>query len=311
METWLIIVIIAYFILAIVNLADKFIIDNLIKSSRSYTFLVGGLSILVWVLAPFYLVWPGIALFWLNLIIGALFPAALLLLYRSLKLGEASKVMVIAGGAVPVFSFLLSLAILKENFSQQQIWALILLILGTVIIAWMPPKKKFLSHILAGLGLKSETELIAVFTALGAAMIFALFFVGTKILYIAEPFMSAFIWIRLGSFLAVLSFLLIPSWRKEIFKNLKKLKKHGAKIFLANQIFAGAGFTLQNYAIALGSVAIVNALQGVQYALLIIFAALLTIFYPKLITENISRIVIIQKVIAIILIAAGLYLLTI
>jgi len=311
MSTWLIIVILAYLILAIVNLADKFLIDNFIKSSRAYTFLVGLLGGVVWLLAPFYLAWPGAALFYLNLIVGALFPAALLLLYRSLKLGEASKVLVIIGGAMPIFSFLLAALILKERFVAHELWAVALLIAGTIIIAWMPPKKKFLAYILKGLGLKHEMAGQAVLTALGAALIFAFFFVGSKVLYTAQPFLSAFIWLRLGSLLAVLVFLIPPSWRQEIFKNFKKLKGQHAKIFLANQAFAGAGFTLQNYAIAIGSVTLVNALQGVQYALLIILGGLLTMIYPKLISENISRAVIIQKIAAVILIAAGIYLLAI
>ena len=311
MSAWLIIVLLAYLILAVVNLVDKFIIDNVIKSSRTYTFLVGLLSGAVWILAPWWLRWPGSVIFWLNLIIGALFPIGLLLLYRSLKMGEASKILVIAGGSVPVFSFLLSAGVLQENFTGKQIWALLFLIAGTMVIAWMPPKKKFIASILAGLGFKNEAAKQAIWLALAAALIFALFFVGTKVLYAAQPFLSAFIWIRLGSLLAVLTLLLPPAWRREIFKNLKTLRGKNAKIFFANQTFAGAGFTLQNYAISIGSVALVNALQGVQYALLIILGGLLTIFYPKLITENISRAVIIQKIIAVILIAVGLYFLTI
>lgn len=309
MNTWLIVVILAYLILALVNLADKFIIDNIVKSSRTYTFLVGVLSGVVWLLAPFWLSWPGTALFWLNLIVGALFPAGLLLLYRALKLGEASKILVVAGGAVPIFSFLLSASVLKETFSSRQLVALVLLIAGTIVIAWMPPKKKLLGHLLASLGFKNRSSKQAVGLALGAALIFALFFVGTKVLYTTQPFLSAFIWIRLGSLLAVLTFLIPTAWRQEIFKNLKKFKGHPAKIFLTNQTFAAAGFTLQNYAIALGSVALVNALQGVQYALLIILGGLITFFYPKLVKENISRSVIVQKIAAIILIAIGLYLL--
>jgi len=309
MSTWLIIVILAYFILALVNLADKFIIDNIIKSSRAYTFLVGLAGGLVWLAAPWYLAWPDWTLFWSDLLIGALFPVGLLLLYRSLKIGEASRVIVVAGAAVPIFSFGLSIAILHETFSVKQLTALGLLILGTVVIAWLPPKHKFLAHILSNLGWSINHGYQAVLTALGAAAIFALFFVGSKVLFLTQPFTSAFIWIRLGSVVAVLSFLLFKSWRREIFKNFKKLHGNNAKLFAANQLFAATGFTLQNYAVAIGSVALVNALQAVQYALLIIFAAILTLFYPRLIKEKITSMVIAQKIAAVALIAGGLYLL--
>ena len=67
------------------------------------------------------------------------------------------------------------------------------------------------------------------------------------------------------------------------------------------------GFLLQNYAIFLGSVALVNALQGVQYAFLLVLGGLISVFYPNLLKENISTKVVIQKLTAVLLISIGLY----
>ena len=308
---WLIIVVIAYFILAIVNLVDKFLLDNILPSSKTYTFLVGALSGLALLLAPVWLAWPGAALLIANLAAGALFPLALLLLYRALKLGDASKILVIAGGAVPVGTLILSSIFLAEKFSARQLTAVGLLVLGTMVIAWVPPQKRVINQIMAWLKIKTVYTGESLAMALTAALIFSLFFVASKYLYSRQPFMSAFIWLRLGSFLAVLLFLLNRRWRREIFQHLKKLTgRREVKVFLANQGFAGAGFILQNYAVALGSVTLINALQGVQYALLLVLGGVITVFYPRILKENISRLVIIQKITAIILISLGLFLIS-
>ena len=123
-----------------------------------------------------------------------------------------------------------------------------------------------------------------------------------------QEFFSAFIWIRGGSFIFVLLLLFHYRSRKEIFKNIKGLNSKKGSIFIANQGLAAGGFLMQNYAISLTSVALVNALQGVQYVFIIIIGVIATLFYPKFLTENISKPIIIQKIIAVLLIAFGLYL---
>jgi hypothetical protein len=79
---------------------------------------------------------------------------------------------------------------------------------------------------------------------------------------------------------------------------------------LINQIIGSLGFILQNYAIFLGSVVLVNALQGTQYAFLLIISAGLALWKPKLLKENFSKKILIHKILAVAFIAFGLFLLT-
>jgi drug/metabolite transporter (DMT)-like permease len=155
--------------------------------------------------------------------------------------------------------------------------------------------------------LKGTKNKTAVITAIAAGIVFAIFFVGSKFLYDSQPFLSSFIWIRIGTFLATLSLLIPRKVRKEIFHGLKSLKHKNSALFFSNQGIAAIGFLLQNYAIFLGSVAIVNALQGVQYAFLLVLGGLISAFFPKLLKENVSKMIIIQKILAVILISMGLY----
>ena len=102
--SWLLLAIGAYLILAIVNLADKFLLDKFLPSAKAYTFLVGAMGVAVIVIAPWFLEWPGWSLFLGNILVGALFPGALLLLYKALRDGEASRIITLIGGLVPVFT---------------------------------------------------------------------------------------------------------------------------------------------------------------------------------------------------------------
>ena len=142
-----------------------------------------------------------------------------------------------------------------------------------------------------------------------AALFFALFWVASKYAYNLQSFGSAFIWIRLGTFLAVLILLLRKDWREEIKADLKKSakNKNNKFVFFGTQGLAAIGSTLQNYAVFLGSVALVTSLQGLQYAVLLVLTFIITLLNPKILKEDNSARVVWQKVLAIILITLGLY----
>ena len=213
------------------------------------------------------------------------------------------------GGATPVFTIILSRSVLNEVLSGRQWLALALLILGTVLISWFPSSHDLWDKVKSWFSLESINQRLGLAAAISAAFILAVFFIGSKYLYLTQDFMSAFIWIRLGSALMVLSLLWPREYRQEIGQAFKKLKTgSGRFIFFGTQLLAAGGFTLQNYALALGSVALVNALQGVQYGFLLILVTLLSVFYPQAFKENISRNIIIKKVLAVLIIATGLYL---
>ncbi len=153
--------------------------------------------------------------------------------------------------------------------------------------------------------LKTNSLLIAVFSALA----YSLYFIGSKYAYNTQPFGSVFIWTRLGSVLFVLLFLVRKKDRQEVISALHQPNKNKNKwLVFFNQILGASGFVLQNYAVFLGSVALVNALQGVQYAFLLIISAILALLSPKLLKETFSWRIIIQKTLAILIIGLGLYL---
>ena len=101
--------------------------------------------------------------------------------------------------------------------------------------------------------------------------------------------------------------------KEEILKKGKIIPKSAGLYFLDQGLGGGANI-LQNWAIALAPlvyVAIVNALAGTQYVFLLIFTIFLSLKFPKILKEKVSREILLQKIVAILLIGGGLTLLAI
>lgn len=310
---WLFFTIISYLMLAIVNLGDKFVVDKLIKNAKAYAFVVGFLSAIVFVLAPWFLSWPGLFLFLVNIISGAFFIFALWTMYESLKIGEASRVVVVIGSIIPIFTIIFSILFFSESFSLNQWGGILFLIAGMILISFISSRRKkwpvFFRRLFSVFYGGYNKRWI--FLAILSAFLYSLFFITTKYAYSQQDFMSSFIWIRGGSLLVVLLFLIDKKDRKDIVKSFKekpnKKVRVGKGFVIFNQLLGSGSFILQNYAVYLGPVAIINALQGVQYAFLLILGIFFSIFFPKILKEDISKKVLIKKIIAIFLVAIGLY----
>ena len=289
---WFLIAIASYFILAVVNLVDKKLLVSLIPSPRIYAFYVGSLSALMVVLIPF--VDFHVPDFWqsiLALSAGAVFILAILQFYRALKLFEASRIVPAVGGLTPIFSVFLIYFLGNELLPFSKWPAFLLLLCGSVLINWS--RKRSVTY---------ESFLVS----LSAAFLFALSFVFSGYVYLSQPFWSGLIMMKLGGLVVALGlFIFFKEIKAELFKHRMTFQKEVVAVFIANQV-AGAGANiLQNWAIALSPlvfVPVINALQGTQYVFLLILSILFSLRFPKLLKEEISSRIIIQKAIAIVLI---------
>ena len=296
---WLAISITAYFLFALNNNLDKFFLAGSKKKEDyiTYTFFVAVLGMVVFVLAPFGLKWPGWYLFIIALLGGAVFILAILFLYKALDLGQASRIMPLVGGFQAVLTLLLSYVFLEEALAKNQYWAFVFLLMGLVLVAYKRDAKEFK---------KSFNRYLF---AMLAAFFFAVYYIFLRFLFLNTNFITGFLWIRLGSFLVVITFLLSPYLRKVIFTTEDKVPKNKKALFLANQGIGGLATILISYAVSLMSVALVNAVQGVQYVFVLIVALLFSKKYPKLFKEKTTRFVIVQKVIAVFFVIVGLWML--
>lgn len=305
--SWLAVAVSSYLILAVVYLVDKHLLTGFITNPKVYTFYVGILWILALLLIPFVGFYvPEKSQIILSLSAGAVFIWGLFWFYKTLHLFEASRVVPAVGGLTPLFTFVLIYVFTsgQEALSLRGVTAFILLIIGSVLISLR--KEKLIN-------LKSFK-----FSAL-TALFFSLAFILVKYVYLAQSFWNGFIWRSMGGFLMAVCFLAIfPEIRKEILVKRKSpllgKSKKTVTVFISNQLAGAGSAILQNWAIflaPLASVPLIHALGGTQYAFLFIFSIFLSLKFPEVVKEEVSKGVIFQKIVAILLIGGGLVLLSV
>jgi len=289
---WLLIVILANVFYALAFVIDKYIVSRALPHPIVYTFYVGILSIGVLILIPFGFNFPSFEQLIFALLAGLAQIIGYIFLYKALHLGEVSRIIPFIGGFLAIFTFILASSFIGERLTGQQFIAFILLVVGGLILS-----------IKKGVFFKKRFAL-----AILAALAFAILWVINKYLFMGASFISAIVWIRTATAIIAL-FLLIPKKnRKKIFKKTEKLKKGTVKYVISGRILSVLGALGIYVAVFLGSVVLVNSLQGIQYVFIMILALILFKKFPKL-KEQFNKEVIFQKILAIILIGIGLILL--
>ena len=295
---WFFLALIAYFFGAVTGLLDKFLLKQRATTQPLvYSFYIGILSGFSLILAPLGLTWPGISFVSLALFTGLILFLSIWAFFKALDINEPSRVFTLLGGLTPVLVLILSMIFLGEHLSRTQLFSFVFLVLGGTLIYWK------VGHMRKSPVVGLKFIVLNVFlTAIALVLI--------KYLYSWEIFVNAFIWTRLGIFLGALFLLISATNRRLILNGGRQSKDAFSALLVSEKLLAGIAALMLNLAIALSSVTLVNAMQGVQYAFLLILILVFSKRFPFLFEEKMSRAVIVQKIIAVFLIAVGLIMLT-
>lgn len=313
--SWLVILVFAYFILSINNFVDKIFLSTVVTASVVYVLWVNIVSVLgtLILVVAYYSIPPvqtvlqklgGLTTMtpWFLLVsvaVGIAFALAMYLLYTALQKGEASRVVPLVGGSTPVLLLLFTLWF--EPLKQSYLLAFVLLVIGTVLISFSPLQQR------------TAQSHRALLLAVGAACSFAVFYILTQYLFRHQGFLNGMVWPRLGSMVYILVLFLVPRVRYQMRESVKSVSHQVQGAWFVNQVLAAIGFLSQQYVISLPgvSIALVTAMQGVQYSFLLLFTTICTFIRPTLIREFIAPRVLLQKLLAIGCIVIGLYFITI
>lgn len=293
---WLLIAIIGYLLAGLVLMLDKFILTKSVDKPVVYTFYSTIFMLAIFCVLPF----SGELLYgydWLiALLSGLSFGFGLWVMFSAVKEGEASHINPFIGSSVVIFVFFLSRYFLGEKLTDWQTAGLIILIFATLLLSFEKSKRHNGFH-------------FGFVLALLAGLLFAISHVSAKYIYENYSFLTGLIWTKGTIGLVGLFLLIFPAVRK-VFSHNKKSKdkdnKHSVAIVVTNKILGVISVLAIQYSIAIGSVIIVNALVGIQYAFLFILIGVLTRFWPRILKEYFTKRELIVELIAIILVIIGL-----
>ncbi|MDD5396842.1 MAG: hypothetical protein PHW24_02155 [Candidatus Moranbacteria bacterium] len=301
--SWIFVAVSAYFLGAFAVLMDKFLLGSKrISSPQIYTFYVGIFGLGAFLFAPFGFNVPPIWQIVVSLVSGAIYIGGIFALNVSISKAEASRVTPVVFSVVPLASYLISFVVNNEKLTLAQLGGVVMLIVGGLLISFDLPLKKSQQKFFTGF-----------YTSCLAGFLLAVSYVMFKIVYVEQAFLNGFMWTRVGGFLAALLLLLMPIWRREIFKSFSHAKKPSHEnvstggFFVVNKIMGGLSSILLNKAFQLGSVTLVNSMVSLQYVFVLILVAVAARKKPNVFAEKLSFWDWAQKVSAIAIIAVGMF----
>jgi len=301
MSNWFLLALIAPILWSIVNHIDKYMLSKYLKDRG-----VGAL--LIFSALSSVLILPIIAFFYRSeifnisgmdflilIFVGFLSSGAFYFYLAGMEMEEASIVVPLFQ-LIPVFGYFLSYLILGESLNTYQILAALLVMSGIMILS---------------LEIDEENKLKFKTKVLISSFLFALHDTLFKKVAIVENFWVSVFWQYASlTIFGLLILVGIKKFRKEFFGMF--FNNMGKKIFFVNimsEILYILGNLANNFATLLAPVAVVLVVSSYQPLFVFIGGVLLTIFLPKIATERISRKHLFHKLISIIIIIIGSYLL--
>ncbi len=289
---WLWLVVIVYVLNAVATLISKRLLITSIPHPVVFVFYIGVLNLLALILIPFGFFIPNNLQILVALLSGGSYAAAMYYLVKALHIDQASQVAPMIGGLQPIFVLAFAWWFLPEELLLKQYLGIFFLILGSILMALEIGRKRIFTE---------SFKFIII-----SSVLFGFSYATLKLVYLQQNFISGFIWTRFGTFLFVILLILLPNNWAKVRDNFKKSGEKVKAIFVVGQILGALSFLLIAFAISLGPVTIINALQGLQYAVLFIIILLLAKKYPELLDEPLRRPIVIQKTVAILILIVGL-----
>ncbi len=299
---WLLYTLGGYFFNAVTSIFDKFLLADRVKEPSVYAFFVAILSLFAVVFVPFgvqWIPWQTIVVFVIS---GVLFLYGLVAFYNAVKRSEISRVAPLVGITIAIIAGVASLAFgpaAHASFSPSHFFSLFLILGGAFLVAYDLP-------------LKPNDALMKSTLLAGALMALSLIFLKTG--YQNADFINGLVWSRLGVVLGGFSLFFIPEYRAAILASTHAMTVASkdnfitGSLFILNKVFGAVATFLLTYAAYLGPITFIQALNGVQYAFVLLLALPLSYYFPQIFGERLSFWDWAQKAAAVILIALGMWL---
>ncbi len=210
---------------------------------------------------------PTIQVVGISFLAAYTFFMALVSMYEALKRAEAVNVMPVIGAVSALSTFGLSYLLLNIPLSTTHIWGVVVLALGTLLVAQTIPHRGIILNLLH------------------SGLFFALHFISMKGLFLETSFDDGFFWSRVGFVLFALSLLMVPAYFDRVTEQTKRTTRKTGVIVIMTKVLAGVAAFLVLKATDAGNVAVVQALDGLKF----VFILLATVAFGSLLPDSIAR----------------------
>lgn len=259
--SWLLISIVAQFVLGTSAVFDKMLLKRGVFDPLVYAFWLGVLGLAAVLVLPFEFHWFPTSAIVEALISGVFFLCAMFYLFKSLHESEASKSLLLIGALTPLTTLLAGMAWLEEGIGIADYIGFSLLVLGGLILFFVEDKQ-----------MRWRVAMLA----FSSALFFGISNVLAKDVFSYGSFLTGFFWVKMGGVLFSLFCLGYPSLRRRIFAphTEETVRTHHVWYFL-NRWYAALGSILISGAIFLAHPALVEATQGLKFIIIFIASWLL------------------------------------
>lgn len=298
---WFLLSIVAPLLWSVLNHLDKYLVSKY-KNEVG----VGGLAITSSIFAIFivpivYIIDPSVInanLLSIGLLIttGVMLSAALLLYLYALDHDDASHV-VPFWFLIPVFAYVLGVSVLGEHIVSGKLFASFIVLLGAFILS---------VEFDQGFRIKRHTPLLMI----GSSLLFALSDVIFKKFALESSFATSIFWNQVGmTSFGLFCLLFLPKFRADFIKICKD-KKIIWVLNIFGEIVQSAATIFNFYVMTLVPVALVLVVNYTFQPIFVFAIGLfMTIFFPHIAKEHITRGHIVQKLSALFIMSVGICLL--
>jgi transporter family protein len=295
-EVWFLYALISSIFFGFITIVDKLMLEKRLSSFSYFVAFVPPamvLSICVLLTSPtdvFSLPYVIASMAGVSSAVGYFFYVP------SIRREEASRIAALTSLS-PAFVALLAVVFINEIFSARSYLGMILMMLGSVLISYK------------GNSMKKVLPFSLILILIGANLSYGVDQTLSKISldHISSfwPFLMMFMF---GRFAVALPSLGIPSVRRKITSEIRELKRDLVLALASGSIMWSLAIVLFFYAVSLGPVTLVATTGLICPLFTLFFAILITRFRPEILREEIDRKTVALKLVAIVLIILGTYL---
>lgn len=284
------------------NHFDKYIVGRYFKNTSVGAMMIFSALIGVVVLPVAYIfqdaafsISPATAL--LIALNGCLYLVAVQPYLKALRISDASA-SVPMFQIIPVITFVLAKIILKEDLTTNQLLGGLLIVLGAVIISF---------EMIEGKKLKLRGDVLGLMFL--SSLIFAVNFVLFKLFAVDTSFWTTTFWESVGFIgFGVALLIFAKSWRRD-FMNVFTKQNLATGLNVTNEAINIVAKVTFNYVSLLAPITLAWIGVGFQPVFVLVYSILLAAFFPHINDEQVKGKHLVQKIVSILIMLIGAYIL--